>query len=100
MVAVMGISCFVSSCKINHFGINPVRGGRPPNDNNTRAAVVTIVGVLDQDRARVLIFVVEVNLNVRKAAVVMITYVPRVRAVSCGENCRIMIIQPRCAMEE
>lgn len=66
-----GSPCFVSSCKISHFGINPVKGGRPPNDSRTRAAVVVSVGVFVQARASVLIFVVIVALNVRKAADVM-----------------------------
>ena len=60
-----GSPCFVSSCKISHFGINPVKGGRPPNDSRTRAAVVVSVGVFVQARASVLIFVVIVALIVR-----------------------------------
>lgn len=81
-MAIRGRPCFVSSCRISHFGINPVRGGRPPSDRRTRAVVVVKIGFFDQVNASVLIFVVIAALNVRKAADVMITYVPRVRSVS------------------
>lgn len=80
--------------------MKPVRGGRPPSDRSIRAEVAVMIGALDQERASVLIFVVIIVLNVRKAADVMMIYVDRVRAVSCGEYCKITIIQPRCAIEE
>lgn len=82
MVAVRGRFCFVSSCRINHLGINPVSGGRPPNESIVRVAVVTIIGPFDHDSASVLIFVTAISLNVRKAVDVMIMYVSRVRMVS------------------
>ena len=72
MVAVRGSPCVANSCKINHFGIKPVSGGRPPRDSRARAAVVVIMGALDQLIASVLIFVVFINLNVRKVADVII----------------------------
>lgn len=90
----------VSSCKISHFGMNPVRGGRPPRDSRARAAVVVMIGVLGQDIANVLIFVVDSSLNVRNVAEVITIYRRRVRMVSWGLNWAIIIIQPRWAIEE
>lgn len=95
-----GSSCFVNSCIINHFGMKPVSGGRPPRESKMRAATVVRVGVFVQASVRVLIFVVIIVLNVRKAAAVMMMYVPRERRVNWGANWRIMIIQPRWAIDE
>ena len=72
MVAVNGSPWATSSCKINHFGMNPVRGGRPPRDSNVRVMVVVMIGALVQLIVSVLIFVVATSLNVRKAADVII----------------------------
>lgn len=72
IVAVVGRFCVVNSCKINHFGIKPVSGGRPPRDSRVRAAVAVSKGDLGQDMASVLIFVVDIKLNVRKAVAVII----------------------------
>lgn len=99
-MAVMGRFCFASSCRINHFGINPVSGGRPPSDNNTKAVVVVRTGLFDQTIERVLIFVADDVFRVRNAADVMKMYVPRARRVSCGAYWRTIIIQPMCAIEE
>lgn len=85
----------VSSCKINHFGMNPVSGGRPPNESKARAAVAVRIGVLAQLVANVLIFVAFINLNVKKVAIVIIIYRDNVRIVSCGFSCTIIIIHPR-----
>lgn len=93
-MAVIGRFCFASSCRINHFGMNPVSGGKPPNDSSTRAVVVVRVGFFDQIIVRVLIFVVDDVFRVRNAADVMKMYVPRARRVSCGAYWRIIIIQP------
>lgn len=95
-----GSSCRVSSCRINHFGINPDRGGSPPSDSSVRAAIAVMVGDLVQPIARVLIFVVFINLNVRKVADVIMMYIINTRVVSCGLYCVIAIIQPRCAIDE
>lgn len=67
-VAVAGRPCFDNSCKINHLGINPVRGGRPARDRRTRAVVAERIGPFDQAVTRVLIFVVASALNVKNAA--------------------------------
>lgn len=100
MVAVRGSFCIASSCRISHLGIKPVNGGSPPKESRARAAVTVIMGVLDQTVASVLIFVVDMSLNVRKVADVIIMYVARARIVSCGLSCTITIIQPRWAMDE
>lgn len=100
MVAVAGNSCIVSSCKMSHFGINPVSGGRPPRDSRAKVAVAVRRGDLDQLMASVLIFVVDVNLNVKKVVAVIIMYMVRARMVSCGFSWAIIIIHPRWAMEE
>lgn len=48
----------ISSLRIIHFGVNPVRGGKPPNDINT----IKIIGVRRGnlfhkfDRERVVVF--------------------------------------------
>lgn len=100
IVAIMGRSCFVSSCKINHFGINPVSGGRPPSDNNTRAVVAVRMGLFDQVVASVLSLVVSNIFRVRNAAEVMIMYVPSAIRVSWGAYWITIIIHPMCAIEE
>lgn len=100
MVAVSGRFCVVSSCKISHFGMNPVRGGSPPRDSSVKAAVAVMTGVFGQFIARVLIFVASINLNVRNVADVMMIYISSVRVVSSGLNCAMAIIHPRCAIDE
>lgn len=72
MVAMRGSCCFVNSCKISHFGIKPVNGGRPPRDSKVSIVVTVITGAFDQVRASVLIFVVIRYLNVMKAVPVII----------------------------
>lgn len=99
-VATMGRSCFVSSCKISHFGMNPVSGGKPPNESRTRAAVDARTGFFGQAVARVLILVVANVFRVRNAAEVIIMYVPSASIVSCGVYWITMIIHPICAIEE
>lgn len=71
-MAVIG-RCIVSSCRISHFGIKPVSGGRPPRERSIRVVVEAIRGAFDQVCASVLIFVVARSLNVRKAVDVMST---------------------------
>jgi hypothetical protein len=79
-----GRSCFANSCRINHFGIKPVSGGRPPSDSNTKAVVVVKIGLFDQTVARVPIFVADEAFKVRNAADVIQIYVSSARRVSCG----------------
>lgn len=99
-MAVQGSSCLVSSCRISHFGIKPVKGGRPPRDNKIRGARHVIAGDLVQEMARVLMLVDLLSLNTRNVEEVIIKYVRRAKSVRVGENCKIRIIQPRWAMEE
>jgi len=66
MVAAGAKSCLASSCRISHFGIKPVRGGRPPRDRSTRGVRVVITGALVHETASVLMFKALLSLNVRK----------------------------------
>lgn len=92
--------CLVNSCKISHFGMNPVKGGRPPRDSSTRGAREVSTGAFAHEVARELILVALFSLNTRNVEDVMIIYVIRVSRVREGENCMTRIIQPRWAMEE
>lgn len=83
-MARRGRPCVASSCRISHFGINPVSGGSPPSDNSTRAAAVVKIGLLDQMVARVPIFVEDEALKVRNAEDVIKIYISSARRVSCG----------------
>lgn len=97
----VGVSpCLVNSSRISHLGINPVRGGRPPKDRRIRGVMVARMGIFAHAVARELMVVVSFSLKTRKVVNVIRKYVRRVSRVREGENCRIRIIQPRCAMEE
>lgn len=99
-MAVGARSCLANSCKISHFGIKPVSGGRPPRDNNTRGAREVSAGAFAHEMARELMLVDLFNLNTRNVEDVIMMYVMRASRVREGENCRIRIIQPRWAIEE
>ncbi len=71
-MAIAGRPCLVNSCKINHFGINPVRGGSPPRESKIRGKRAVKAGALAQAVARELMFFESVFFRVRKAADVMI----------------------------
>lgn len=64
--------CLASSSRINHLGINPVRGGSPPKESSVIAARGARTGNLVQDKASVPMFIEEVILKVRKAAEVIV----------------------------
>lgn len=81
-MAMIGRSCFANSCKIIHFGINPVSGGRPPSDSRIRAVVDASTGLFDQVVASVLILVASDIFRVRNAAEVIAMYVPNAIRVS------------------
>lgn len=100
IVATIGRSCLLSSCRIIHFGINPVSGGRPPRESITRAAADAITGLFDQVVASVLTLVASNIFRVRNAAEVMATYVPRASKVRWGAYWITIIIQPIWAIEE
>lgn len=55
--------CLVNSCKISHFGINPVRGGSPPRERRRRGVSAVSVGAFVQAMDRVLMLVALLNLN-------------------------------------
>lgn len=93
-------SCLVSSWRISHFGINPVRGGSPPSERRIRGVRAVRAGAFVQEVASMLILVDLFSLKVRNAEVVIIRYVIRARSVREDENCRTRIIHPRCAMDE
>lgn len=85
---------------MSHLGINPVRGGSPPNDSRAKGAKLVITGALVQDVANALAVVDFVKLNSMNIEEVIIMYVTKaIRAID-GENCIIITIQPRCAMDE
>lgn len=66
-MAVRGSCCFVSSCKISHFGRKPVMGGSPPSESSNKGAEATIKGDFVQAIARELMLVVSLNFRVKKA---------------------------------
>ena len=56
----------VSSCRISHFGMNPVKGGSPPSDSRTKGVAVVRIGALAHDVVRALIVVVLFRVKMRK----------------------------------
>lgn len=99
-MAIRGRSCFANSCRIIHFGINPVRGGRPPSESRTRAVVDASTGLFDQVVASVLILVASDIFRVRNVAEVIIIYVASAIRVSWGAYWTTIIIHPMWAIEE
>lgn len=99
-MAVGASPCLVSSCRISHFGMKPVNGGRPPRDRRRRGASAVSAGAFAQEEARVLIFVAAPSLNTRNVEVVIIMYDNKARRANEGENCMTRTIQPRWAIEE
>lgn len=65
-MAVGARSCLVSSCRISHFGMKPVSGGRPPSDRRIRGIRAVRAGALVHDVARELIVVVLLSINTKK----------------------------------
>lgn len=70
-MAVGARSCLVSSCKISHFGMKPVNGGRPPRDRRTKGAREVRAGVFAQEAAKELTVNELFSLKVRNAENVM-----------------------------
>lgn len=70
-MAVGARSCLVSSCRMSHFGIKPVSGGRPPSDSRMRGMREVRMGVLAHEVAKELIVVVLLSINTRKEEEVM-----------------------------
>ena len=65
-MAVGASSCFVSSCRISHFGANPVSGGRPPNERRIKGVSAVMAGIFDQEVAKALIVVALFSLKTMK----------------------------------
>ena len=80
--------------------MKPVSGGSPPRDSRMRGVRDVTTGIFVQDVARVLMLVDLFNLKTRNAENVITKYVIRFKNVREGENWRIRIIQPKCAIEE
>lgn len=72
MVAVRARSCFVSSCRISHFGMKPISGGRPPRERRTKGVMAVMAGALAHEVARVLMSVEAFSLNTRNVEDVMV----------------------------
>lgn len=62
-MATSGSSCLVSSCRISHFGINPVKGGSPARDKIESISKAVRVGAFGHAKAKVLIFVAEISFS-------------------------------------
>lgn len=77
-----------------------MRGGRPARDKRIKGARAVRAGAFAQEAARALIVVALFSLNTRNIEIVEIKYVRRAKMVRGGENCKIIIIQPRWAIEE
>lgn len=71
IVAVVVRLCVVSSCRISHFGINPVRGGSPPSDINTISTKAVVVGEIIHEVVRSLIVFDEDNISSMNVEVVI-----------------------------
>lgn len=61
-----------SSCKINHFGMKPVRGGSPPKDRSVRRMAVVMGADLFHRLVSDLIFVTDAKLSMRNRVSVAI----------------------------
>ena len=73
-MAVVAISCLVSSWMMSHLGRKPVSGGSPARESRTSMRVAFSVGDFVQDVISVVSFRVLVELRVRNTAVVVRTY--------------------------
>lgn len=85
-MAVRARPCLVSSWRINHFGMKPESGGRPPRERRMRGVMAVRAGVLAHEVARVLMFVDLLILNTIKVEKVMTKYMISVSKVREGEN--------------
>lgn len=74
VVAVVVISCLVSSWIISHLGRKPVSGGRPASDRRVIMRVVFSMGVLVHEDSSVDSLRVLVVFRMRKIEVVIRVY--------------------------
>ncbi len=59
------LSLDTSSCKISHFGMKPVRGGRPPRDRSVRRMAMVMGADLFHRFVSDLILVTDAKLSMR-----------------------------------
>lgn len=71
----MNMCCLVSSWRINHFGINPVSGGKPASDIRVSIIIVFIAGNFVHDVITTEIMFVSKVLIMRNVVEVMMMYV-------------------------
>ena len=100
MVAVGINPWLVTSWRINHLGMKPVSGGRPPRERRIKQAIAARAGDLVQEEASVTVLVASMLLRVRKAAAVITIYVIKAIRVSWGAIWATRIIHPKWAMDE
>lgn len=82
------------------MGIKPESGGSPPRDRRTRGSMEEIIGVFDHDDANELMLKALLILKEINSEKVITKYRRRVNRVRDGKNWIIIIIQPKCAIEE
>lgn len=94
------ILCLIISSKIIHFGINPDIGGRPPSDSKIIIINEVSEMFLAHEVAILLILVEDMLIIIKNNADVINIYTSRVSIVRWVEYGRIIIIHPRCAVDE
>lgn len=99
-VAIIVRLCEVSSCKISHFGINPVSGGSPPNDISRISVREAVVGEVVHVVVISLMVFDEVEISTMNVETVIRRYSARFSSIMLGANVRIVAIQPRWAIDE
>lgn len=85
----------MSSCRINHFGINPVNGGRPPSDIKRSIIRAVVGGDRVEDVVKSLIVFDDVRISIMKVVVVIKRYSARLSKAMFGFNAMIVVIHPR-----
>lgn len=72
-MAIGARPCFVSSSRMSHLGMKPVRGGRPARDSRTRGTRGARAGTFDQEEVSMLIVVDLLMMKTIKAEKVIVT---------------------------
>lgn len=85
-MAVVGRCCLVSSWRIIHLGMNPVKGGRPPRESSTIGMSAVEIGAFAQEVAKVLMLVALFSFKVKNAAEVIAMYMVSAKSVREGAN--------------
>lgn len=84
--ATRGSSCLITSCKINHLGRKPERGGSPASDNRAVGSIMAKAGAFFAAMERLLSVVTLLTIREEKVAVVTIMYTDSASAVREGLN--------------